>query len=121
VGYYVVQVKNRPISFLQIEPPLHRTLESYRANADAQMRAKFRELGDLTPRPRLHGVSVMGQNLAFYCLDKDKARIDPTYVAPSTIYTDTVPEKRWDADITTERGYQALMTVIDDVKQMVQA
>jgi len=111
-----------PIFFLEIKSPLDIGSISTRVSADAEMRARFRALRNLTPTPRLHGVSVMGQRLAFYCLDKATGRVDPDYVAPSSnCITDPVPAERWDTDITTEDGYQRFLAVINDVKEMAAA
>lgn len=119
---YVVEVDDLPVFFLEIEPPLHVNHISCRVDADAQMRAKFCALYDMAPTPRLHGISVMGQRLAFYCMDKATGRINPSYVAPSMQYiVDTVPAERWETDITTEEGCQRFMAVIDDVKGMAAA
>ena len=119
---YVVEVNNLPIFFLEIKSPFHLDYVSSRIKADTQMRARFRAFYNATPIPRLHGVSVMGQRLAFYCLDQATARVDPKYVAPSNDYImDTVPVERWDTDITTENGYQRFMAVINDVKEMAAA
>ncbi|KAK2467705.1 hypothetical protein APHAL10511_000299 [Amanita phalloides] len=119
---YVVEVNDLPIFFLEIQPPLHRDHISSRVDADAQMRTRFRALYNLSPTPRLHGVSVMGQRLAFYCMYKATGHVNPHYVAPSNDYiTDTVPAERWDTDITTEEGYYTFMAVINDVKQMAAA
>jgi hypothetical protein len=119
---YVVEVNDRPIFFLEIKPPLYLDHISSRVDADAQMRTRFRSLYEDTPTPRLHGISVIGQRLAFYCLDKANGHVDPNYVAPSTDYmVDTIPAERWDADITTEEGYQRFMVVINDVKAMAAA
>ena len=122
---YVVEVNDLPVLFLDIKSPLHIDPISTRVDADKQIRAKFLALYDVTPTPRLHGISAMGQKLSFYCLEKLEAttgRIIPTYVAPSTDYiTDTVPAERWDTDITTEDGYQRFMAVINDVKEMAAA
>ncbi|KAF8335582.1 hypothetical protein F5887DRAFT_609548 [Amanita rubescens] len=119
---YVVQVNDLPIFFLEIKPPLYLDHIYSRVAADAQMRARFRALYNVTPIPRLHGVSVLGQRLAFYCMDKATGHVDPNYVAPSTdIIIDTVPAERWDTDITTEDGYQRFMAVINDVKEMAAA
>jgi len=77
------------------------------------MRARFRALYNVTSIPRLHGVSVMGQRLAFYCMDKATGHVNPNYVTLSTDYMiDTLPAERWDTDITMEEvsevhgGYQ---------------
>ncbi|KIJ15413.1 hypothetical protein PAXINDRAFT_44540, partial [Paxillus involutus ATCC 200175] len=119
---HVGEAQNPPIFFLEIKPPLYLDHIYSRVDADAQMRARFLALYEDTPTPRLHGVSAMGQRLAFYCLDKTTTLINPHYVAPSTKYIiDTIPAERWDKDITTEEGYKRLMAVIDDVKQMAAA
>jgi hypothetical protein len=119
---FVVEVNDLPIFFLEINLPLHLDYISSRVDADAQMRARFCALYEVTPTPRLHGLSVMGQRLAFYCMDKATGRIKPNYVAPSTDrIIDTIPAERWDTDITTEEGYQRFMAVINDVKEMAAA
>lgn len=70
---YVVEVNNLPVFSLEIKAPLHFDYISSRVDADARMRAKFRALSDIAPTPRLHGVSVMGQRLAIYYMDKATA------------------------------------------------
>lgn len=114
---YVVGVNDLLVFFLEIKTPLHINLISTRVDTDAEMRARLLALYEDTPTPRLHGVSAMGQRLAFYCLDKATSRLTPHYIAPSS-NTDTVPVERWDTDVTTEDGYQKFMAVINDVKEM---
>lgn len=100
---YVVEVNDLPIFLLEIKSPLHIDLVSTRANTDAEMRARFLALYEDISIPSLHGVSAMGQRLAFYYLDKATSRLTPSYVAPSS-NTDSVLVERWDTDITTEDG-----------------
>ncbi|KIJ15416.1 hypothetical protein PAXINDRAFT_77505 [Paxillus involutus ATCC 200175] len=109
---YVVKVNNQPIFFLDITTPSALDGISGRVDADMHMRTIYRSLYDVTPTPRLHGVSVMGQRLASYCLDKATAHVNPNF---------TQFQQRWDMDITTEEGYQRFMAVIDDVRQMAAA
>jgi hypothetical protein len=86
------------------------------------MRDRFRSLYELTPLPRLHGISAMGQRLAFYCLDKATGNIEPEYVERSrSRITDVVPANRWDLDITTAAGYEKFMEVVNNVRVMVEA
>ena len=119
---YVVEVNDLPVFFLEIKPPNHREHISTRADADQQIRERFRSLYDLVLIPRLHGISVMGQQLAFYCLHKPSGLVTPEYVAPSAVrLTDTAPKARWDVDVTTEEGYQRFMEVVEYVKQMTLA
>ena len=118
---YVVRVKNQPIFFLEIKNPCHLDTAYSRVHVDMQMRAKFCGLYNITPTSMLHGISAMGQKLAFYCFDKAMGHVTPDFIEPSygdTGMIDTVPAERWDTDITTEEGYQRFMTVISDVKQM---
>ncbi|KAF8326414.1 hypothetical protein F5887DRAFT_1289043 [Amanita rubescens] len=117
---YVVEVNDLPVFFLEIKSPLHIDLISTRVDTDAEMRARFLALYEDISTHRLHGVSAMGQRLAFYHLDKATSRLTPSYIAPSS-NTDTVPVERWDTDITTEDGYQRFMAVISDVKEMAAA
>ncbi|KAF8218671.1 hypothetical protein L208DRAFT_1419637 [Tricholoma matsutake] len=119
---YVVAMDEKPIFFLEIKPPGHVNDISSRIAADDQMRDRFRSLYDLTPLPRLHGISAMGQRLAFYCLDKASGNVEPEYVERSrSRITDVVPAERWDLDITTAAGYERFMDVINNVIGMVEA
>jgi len=119
---YVVAMDEKPIFFLEIKPPGHVNDISCRIAADDQMRDRFRGLYDLTPLPRLHGISAMGQRLAFYSLDKSNGNVDPEYVERSrTRIMDVVPTNRWDLDITTAAGYERFMEVVNDVRGMVEA
>ena len=85
------------------------------------MKDRFLTLSDLTPLPRLHGISAMGQKLAFYCLDKATDHIDSEYVEQSsTSMLNGVPANGWDLDITTAAGYERFMEVVNDIKGMVE-
>ncbi|KIL57281.1 hypothetical protein M378DRAFT_171952, partial [Amanita muscaria Koide BX008] len=117
---YVVAMDERPVFFLEIKPPGHVNDILSRIAADDLMRDRFRSLYDLTPLPRLHGISAMGQRLAFYCLDKATGNVEPEYVERSrSRVTDVVPANMWDLDITTAAGYERFMEVVNDAKGMV--
>ena len=118
---FVVTTKNRPIFFLKIKPPAYVNSVPLRIAIDDQMRNIFYHLRDITALPRLHGISVIGERLAFYCLDKATGKIDPEYIERSRSYgIDIVPASRWDLEITTAEGYQSFMEVVNDVKEMVE-
>jgi len=111
---------DKPIFFLEIKPPVNVNSGSARIAADAQMRARFRSLRDDCPIPILHGISVMGQRLAFYSMDKATGCIEPRYIAMSKDYvTNPISADRWQMDVTTEEGYQRFLAVVNDVKDMV--
>ncbi|KAF8495051.1 hypothetical protein BU17DRAFT_59511, partial [Hysterangium stoloniferum] len=105
---YVVEVNDLPIFFLEIKTPLHLDHICSRVDADAQMRARFRALYNVTPTPRLHGISVMGQRLAFYCMDKATGRVDPN--SSGGIRT-----------LRRRMGIRGFMAVTNDVKEMAAA
>ncbi|KAM6499124.1 hypothetical protein JOM56_004632 [Amanita muscaria] len=108
-----------PVFFLEIKPPGHVNDIVSRIAADDLMRDRFRNLYDLTPLPRLHGTSAMGQRLAFYCLDKATGNVEPEYVERSrSRVTDVVPANMWVLDITTAAGYERFMEVVNDAKGM---
>jgi hypothetical protein len=86
------------------------------------MRNRFSSFYDVVPTSKLHGISVMGQRLAFYSMEKATGHIIPERVHPAENYVaDIVPVNRWELDITTEVGHQQFMAVVDDVKSMVAA
>jgi hypothetical protein len=118
---YPVAVSDPPVFFVAIKPSnIHS--EPARLAADAQMRHIFRALRHDTPIPVLHGISAMGQKLAFYSMTKTTNNIVPKNIETSQDHaTNTVPVDRWQSDITTEEGYQQFMTVVDSVKRMVAA
>lgn len=119
---YVVALDEQPVFFLEIKPPGHINFVSTRIAADAQMRSRFASFYDVIPMPKLHGISVMGQRLAFYSMERATGHIVPEQVQPAANHvTDTVPANRWELDITTEAGHQQFMAVVDDVKGMVAA
>jgi len=119
---YVVALDEKPVFFLEIKPPGHVNLISTRIAADTQMRNRFSSFYDVVPTPKLHGISVMGQRLALYSMEKATGHIVPERVHPAENYvTDIVPVNRWELDITTEVGHQQFMAVVDDVKSMVAA
>ena len=117
----VVEVNDQPLCFLEINPSLHVDYISGTVDAEGGIRAKFRALYNVTPTPGLHGVSAMEQRLAFYYMDKATSQANPNYVVTSNDYMiDTVPAGRWDMDLTIE-GYQMLVVIINDFKQMATA
>jgi hypothetical protein len=117
---YVVTLNNKPIFFLEIKPAGHVSSPSTRIAADTQMRHIFCSFYDIVTTPMLHGVSVMGQRLAFYSMEKTTGHIVPERVQPAENYvTDTVLANRWNMDIATEVGHQQFMAVVNDVKGMV--
>jgi len=119
---YVVVLDEKPVFFLEINPPGHVNFISTRIAADTQMRSRFRSFYDVISIPKLHGVSVMGQRLAFYSMEKVTGHMVPEYAQPAENYvTDTVPANRWELDITTEVGHQQLMAVVKRCQSMVAA
>jgi hypothetical protein len=77
---YLVVMGGKSIFFLEINPPGHVNDISSRIATDDLMKDRFGSLFNLAPLPGLHGISVMGQMLAFYCLDKATGNVHHKYV-----------------------------------------
>ncbi|KAG1730943.1 uncharacterized protein EDB91DRAFT_1059064, partial [Suillus paluster] len=103
---FAVIFLDNPAFFLEIEPPGDVNDISARIAADNQMRERFRSLDQITTVPRLHGISIMGQMLAFYYMDKSSGCVVPGL--PTAEGEDSIPINRWDLDITTEAGHRGL-------------
>ncbi|KAG2126285.1 hypothetical protein DEU56DRAFT_542830 [Suillus clintonianus] len=110
---YAITLKNNPLLFLEIKPPGHLNDLSARFAADKQMRERFHSLRPITTTSRLHGISVMGQRLAFYYMDKSNGCVFPK--------SGDVPIDWWKTDITTRAGQQELNMVARDVRNMTEA
>jgi len=114
---YLVVMGEKSIFFLEINPPGHVNETSSRIAADDLMRDRFGSLFNLAPLPKLHGISVMGQMLALYCLDKATGNVYHEYVSGRWArIMDVVPANTWDSDITTAAGYQRFVEVVKDVR-----
>jgi hypothetical protein len=117
---YVIERDDQPVFFVEIKPPGHVNIGSARLAADTQMRHRFRDLCPHTPVRKLHGISAMGQRLAFYSMNTRTTTVAPREQPTSpTLVTNPVPANWWDLDITAEEGHQRFMEVVDDVKAMV--
>ncbi|KAG2130702.1 hypothetical protein DEU56DRAFT_890018 [Suillus clintonianus] len=112
---YAITLQNNPLLFLEIKPPGHLNDLSARFAADKQMRERFHSLRPITTTPRLHGISVMGQRLAFYHMDKSSGCIFPKLPTSGD-----VPIDWWKMDITTKAGNREFNTVARDVKNMTE-
>ncbi|KAG1741697.1 hypothetical protein EDB19DRAFT_1704660 [Suillus lakei] len=97
-----ITFRNDTVFFLEIKPPGHVNHLSTRIAANKQMRERFRSLEPITPAPRLHGISVMVQGLAFYRMDKYSGCVVPELPTSGDFPID------WrELDITTEPGIES--------------
>ncbi|KIM87933.1 hypothetical protein PILCRDRAFT_3645 [Piloderma croceum F 1598] len=67
---YVIALDEKPVFFLEIKLPGHVNLISTRIAADTQMRNRFSSFYNVVLTLKLHSISVMGQRLAFYSMEK---------------------------------------------------
>jgi len=121
---FVVESTNTqtPIFYLEIKPPAHINELSKREQADMQMRDRVRELITELRIPRLHGVSAIGARLAFYRYDATTQIIEPPAIPRDPIrVNDTAPAVRWSVDILSDEGYEQLVQLATEVKNMAQA
>ncbi|KAG1723771.1 uncharacterized protein EDB91DRAFT_1008718, partial [Suillus paluster] len=100
-----------------LQSPGHINLLLTRIAADEKMRKIFRSLRPETRALELHDINAMGQKLAFYWMETSSGSVLPDRVPiAGDGEVDTVPDDRWEFDITTEAGHQQLMAVVGDVK-----
>lgn len=120
VSFIVVTLQYQPLFVLQLYPPGHINLPSTRIAADNKMRRILHSVCPETVVPKFHGISAMGQKLAFYSIDTISGRVHPERVPTAGDGTeiDIVPANRWELDITTEAGHERFLKVINDVKSM---
>ncbi|KAG1809059.1 hypothetical protein EV424DRAFT_1543209 [Suillus variegatus] len=120
VSFIVVTLQYQPLFVLQLYPPGHINLPSTRIAADNKMRRILHSVCPETVVPKFHGISAMGQKLAFYSMDTISGRVHPDRVPTAGDGTeiDIVPANRWELDITTEAGHERFLKVINDVKSM---
>lgn len=112
---YIIELDAQPVFFVEIKPPGHFNNGSGRT----QMRDRFCDLRHHTPTRRLHGISAMGQRLAFYSMNTRTGAVVPKQQSTSkTSVTNTVPEKLVGC---RHHGHQRFMQVVNDVKAMVEA
>jgi hypothetical protein len=121
---FVVESANTqtPIFYLEIKPPSHINDLSKREQADTQMRDCVRTLVTELRIPKLHGVSALGVRLAFYCYDAATHLLEPVAIPRDPVLiNDTAPAVRWSVDVLSDEGYEQLVQVATEVKNMAQA
>ncbi|KAG2048632.1 hypothetical protein BDR06DRAFT_1012793 [Suillus hirtellus] len=120
VSFVAVTLQYQPLFVLQLHPPGHINLPSTRIAADNKMRRILHSVCPETVVPKFHGISAMGQKLAFYSMDTISGRVHPDRVptAGGGTEVDKVPANNWELNITTEAGHQRFLNVVNDVKSM---
>ncbi|KAL0951670.1 hypothetical protein HGRIS_008349 [Hohenbuehelia grisea] len=111
---FVVHPEHIPVFFVEVQPPHHLDHISTRADADAQIRARFRTLycADV---PHLQGISAMGTNFALYGLEEDI--VCPLAIPrDGCISKDIAPKERWNWDVLGA-GYGVLANLAGSVKE----
>ncbi len=121
---FIVESTNTqtPIFYLEINPPGHINELSKREQADTQMRDRVRELITKLRIPKLHGVSALGVQLAFYNYDAATQVVEPRAIPRDPIrVNDTAPAVRWSVDLLSDEGYQQVIELATEVKDMARA
>ncbi|KAG1739829.1 uncharacterized protein EDB91DRAFT_1248586 [Suillus paluster] len=115
----VVEVKHRPVFFMEIQPPASFIYDSRREEADEQMRKYFMDFAGNPAIPILHGVSAFGTRLSFYECDSATRIFQPELIeAHPPILADVAPITRWNCDVLQWEGVNRLMDVVNKVKEM---
>ncbi len=69
--------------------------------------------------PALHGISALGIQLAFYHHDAATQILEPPAIPRDPIrVNDTAPAARWNVDFLSEEGYEQLVQLTTEVKDM---
>ena len=90
--------------------------------ADTQMRDPVREPISRLRIPKLHGVSALGVRLAFYQYDAATQILQPPAISRDPIHiNDTAPAARWSVDLLSEEGYEQLVQLATETKDMARA
>jgi len=121
---FVVESVNTPtpIFYLEIKPSGHINDLNKREQADLQMRDCIRDLIAELRTPKLHGVSALGVRLAFYDYDATTHVIEPPAIPRDPIrVNDTAPAVRWSVDLLSDEGYERLVQLATEVKNMAHA
>lgn len=121
---YVVESTNTrtPIFYLVIKPPVHINGMGRREQADTQMRDRVRDLMTELRIPKLHGVSALGVRLAFYRYDAATHGLEPPAIPRDPLFVnDTAPAVRWSVNLLSDEGYERLVQLATEVKNMARA
>ncbi|KAI0252810.1 hypothetical protein BJV78DRAFT_1124036, partial [Lactifluus subvellereus] len=124
ITIFIVESTNThtPIFYVEIKPPGHLNGLRKREQADTQMRDCVRELIAELRISKLHGVSALGVRLAFYHYDATTQILEPPAIRRDPIrVNDTAPTERWSVDLLSEEGYEQLVQLTTQVKDMVRA
>ena len=124
IVYLVIQ-QRFPIFFVEIKTLLALNLASSRAEADDQMRTRFRDISNTfghIPLPTLIGISAMGTRFAVYRHRTRNQSITPRPITSHPLYlTNTAPLQRWSYDLMEDAGEAELRAIANEVKEMVLA
>ncbi|KAG2005563.1 hypothetical protein CC2G_001958 [Coprinopsis cinerea AmutBmut pab1-1] len=109
-----VQMDEHPIFFIEVKLPGALNMGSKWAQADSQMRDRYRALKDGLITQSLPGVSAFGTRMAFYHYDRDTNRVEPPPILRDPeILNDVAPKDRWDADLLTQDGAERFRQVVE--------
>ena len=117
VPVLIVQINQRPVFFMEIKPPSALLDISKRAEADLQMRCRFRDFGRASKIPTLHGVSAFGNHLLFYEYDAATSSVQPEQIlqANGCIHAGVAAMS---CDVLKPEGAYRLKDVVEKVKEM---
>ena len=98
-----------PIFYLEVKPPGDIDEPSTRGKADEQIRSRLGEAITKLRIPKLHGISALGVQLAFYNYDAATQAIEPPKIPPDpTHINNAAPAAHWSVNLLSDEGYQQL-------------
>ena len=116
---FTVEHKHHPVFFVEIKSSGSIRHISSRAEADLQMRNRFKRLFEDVEIDNLYGASAIGTKICLYKLDLVNRQLSPTFIPKNPEFvTDTAPIDRWNIDIMTPEGEEELCKVVQQIKEM---
>ena len=118
--YYIIRKRRVLVFFLELKTYASLSNLSARAQADDQMRDRFREfLSGSIPTPKLIGISSFGSQFCVYTLTPETTHLEPKLIAAQADFVnDVAPLDRWAFDVLSDIGEAKLREVVATVKSM---
>ncbi|KAF9081964.1 hypothetical protein BGX27_004692 [Mortierella sp. AM989] len=118
IEFLIENEEGVPVLGLEIKRASDIELVQARIDADRQVRSRFNTI--TSPLPRFHIISAIGTRCCVSTYDRNTRAVTPLRIAPTnpSVMEDLAPFERWNIDIATYEGMQALNACFNDVKIM---
>ncbi|KIJ27500.1 hypothetical protein M422DRAFT_784871 [Sphaerobolus stellatus SS14] len=120
---YIIMKRKVPVLFIEVKPFNHFEKDSTRAEADDQMRRKFRDFRSASlPLPKLFGISALGTRFSVYeYIIETRALLPPSILPDPMTVNEVAPKERWNYELLEPAGEAKFREVVADVKAMAES